>query len=94
MHHRIRLEGTQSRFDRLVIADVGLQEPVSRVMLHRIQRLQVGGIGETVDVEHRDAQVLDEVAAQSRPDETGAARYEDPHDASPALWGAAAPASS
>ena len=75
MDHMVGREGLERLGDRAPVADVGLGEAVVRRIVDRRQRLQVAGIGQRVEIEHRGA-LADQVAAHRRADEPRAAGHE------------------
>ena len=74
MHHLVGSEGLERLGDGAPVANVDLGEAVVGRVADRRQGLQVSGIGQRVDVEHRDA-IADQAPAQSRADEPCAAGH-------------------
>ncbi|MNE67255.1 hypothetical protein D3C80_1628530 [compost metagenome] len=68
VHDRVRLELGQGPTDRYAVADIGLQELVTRVVRNAGQRLEVAGVGQLVEVEHLVPGVVEQVANQRRAD--------------------------
>ena len=71
MHDGVRLEFQQRLAHPLTVGDIGLQEPITITGFHFGERLEVAGVGQLVQVEDAVLGVLNEVADQSRADESG-----------------------
>ncbi len=56
----IGLEPAQQFGDRGAIADIGAPEAVPRIVLDRLQRAEIRGIGQLVDVDHLGADLADQ----------------------------------
>ena len=54
-------------------------EAIARVARDRIERGQRGRVGQLVEIDDLVAEIADQVAADRRADEAGAAGDEDPH---------------
>ena len=74
MDHMVGREGLERFRNRPPVADVDLGEAVVRRIADRGQRLQIAGIGQRVEVEHRGA-LGDQAPADGRADESRAAGH-------------------
>ena len=80
MHDGIRLEFQQRFTDTFAIGDIGLKELIAVAAVDFGQRLEIAGVGQLVQIEDAVPGVLDQMADQSRADESGSAGYENAHD--------------
>jgi hypothetical protein len=79
VHHGLRLEIRESGLHGDSIADIGLQEPVTRRLIKITERCRIPGVGELVDVENlmtAGHQKTDEIGT----DEAGTASDENFHE--------------
>ena len=75
VHDRIGLVLAEQRRHRFAVADVGLLESVARILCDRLQRLEVAGVGELVDVDDRMLGRSQGTPDDGRADEAGAAGH-------------------
>ena len=80
VHDGIRLEFQQRFTDTFAIGDIGLKELIAVAAVDFCQRLEIAGVGQLVQIEDAVPGVLDQMADQSRADESGSAGYENAHD--------------
>jgi len=80
VHDGIRLEFQQRFTDTFAIGDIGLKELIAVAAVDFGQRLEIAGVGQLVQIEDAVPGVLDQMADQSRADESGSAGYENAHD--------------
>jgi hypothetical protein len=59
------------------VADVGVLEHVARMIESAGQRLQIRGVAQRIDVDHRRLGFVDELTNQCGADEAGAARDQE-----------------
>ena len=74
MDHMVGSEGLERLGHGAPVADVDLGEAIVRRIVDRRQRLQIAGIGQRVEVEHRGA-LADQAPAHCRADESRAASH-------------------
>ncbi len=67
------------RSTAVAVADIGTLEAIARVAGDRVERGEAGGVGELVEVDDLVSELADEIAADRRTDEAGAAGDQDPH---------------
>ncbi|MNE16219.1 hypothetical protein D3C80_1091580 [compost metagenome] len=79
VHDRPRLKAFEHGADGCRVGDIGLDEFVSGVVGDALQRFEVAGVGQLVEVEHFVFGVVDQVADQRRANEAGAACDEYAH---------------
>ena len=75
MDHLVRMKSRERLGHGAPIANVDLGEAVVRRVADRRQGLQISGVGERVDIEHRGA-LGDQMPAHGRADESGPAGHE------------------
>jgi hypothetical protein len=81
MHHRVGLVPAEDRRHGALVADVRLDEAVARRTGDRVQRSEIGRVGQLVDVDNFVVVLQDEMAAYRRSDEPGAPGHEYLHAA-------------
>jgi hypothetical protein len=86
MQHAFGGEFLEKFVQYLPITNVGSYEPLGRPHAERTQRIEIGGVGQLVDVENIPAFVHHEVTTDGRADEADAARDEDTHQSVPRKW--------
>jgi hypothetical protein len=64
------------------VADVALDEAIATVGGDGLERRQIGGIGQRIEIDHAVCRVADQVAAHGRADEARAAGDEKIHGSS------------
>ena len=64
VHDRLRLETRNDRADRCLIDDIGLHEFVAGIGGNALQRFQVTGVGQLVEVEHFMPGIFDQMTDQ------------------------------
>ena len=74
MDDMVRSKGLERLGDRSPVANVDLGEAIVRRVVDRRQRLQIAGIGERVEIEHRGA-VGHQAPAHGRADKSRAAGH-------------------
>ena len=79
MHHRIGGMLGEHRIHGVAVADVGADEGVARAVGDGLERAQVGGVGELVDVDDVRVRLAHEIAADRRADEAGSPCDDDFH---------------
>ena len=84
VHHRARAMLGEELLEQRGIADVAVDENVSRFPGHGLEARKVAGIGELVEVHHGFAAGADPVEDEVRADEARAAGHEDGHARAPA----------
>src|SRR5262245_5669294 len=72
----VRIEDLESTFERETVADVSLNEAVPLVTRDGIERAQVAGVGQLVEVQHAMIARLDQVSDERRADEPSPARHQ------------------
>jgi hypothetical protein len=77
MHHRIRLMFMEDTRYFRGIADIDLLETITGIVRHRGQGLQIPRVGQLVYIDDTASGIVDELAYDSRADESGAAGDED-----------------
>jgi hypothetical protein len=80
MQHRARLVFVEESSHCVVIADIDPLEDVGRGARHWLERVEVAGVGQLVDVDHTRVAAPDEHANHGGTDETGAAGDEECHE--------------
>ncbi len=83
MHHGLGLERGEGPVHGRTIGDIGLEEVIALGAAHGRERLEIGRVGQLIDVQDLDADTADEVAHEGRSDEAGPAGNDDAHDATP-----------
>jgi hypothetical protein len=86
VHHRIGGMLCKHLFHTAAVADVGLNESIARPLADGFERVQVGGIGQLVDVDNLRVGFAHQMAANGRSNETGSARYKDLSHAAPRFY--------
>jgi len=79
MQHRIRLERTQQPGHDGAVANIAALKTVSRVLLDGLQRFEIGGVGQLVEVQHLGADLADQKPAHRRADKPGPAGNQNFH---------------
>src|SRR5262245_63774489 len=79
MHNGIRRVPDEHRIHGVAIADVGADEGVAGAVGDGLERAQVGGVGELVDVDDVRVGLAHEVAAYRRADEARSPCDDDLH---------------
>ena len=77
MHHRVGRVPLEDVVHRRAVADVGADEAVARAARNRLERAEIGGVGQLVDVDDRAVGLPHEIAADRRADEPRAPRDDD-----------------
>ena len=77
VHNRTGLVLRQQARDQRTVADVATHEEVAGIAFERLERLQIAGIGELVEVSHRLAGRRDPVEHEIAADETCTASYQN-----------------
>jgi hypothetical protein len=75
MHYRIGLVLTEYTIQCLAVTDVDVLESISRILIDRLQGLQVARISELVDVDDRVSGAGNNVTNDRRADKASAACY-------------------
>ena len=73
MQYCVGLEGAQQPGHGGAVADIALMKAVARIVLNRLQRIEVGGIGQLVEVQHLGADLADQEPTYRRADKPGPA---------------------
>ena len=77
MHHGAGLFIGKDALERHLVTNVELPELVSRVIGDGGQRVEIGRIGQLIDIHHRKIGLGDEIAAHRRTDEACSAADDD-----------------
>ena len=83
MDDGIGTEAIKRRIHGGPIANVSVLKMITGGVVKWLERIQIGRIGELVDVENAGSDFSDEKTADSRPDETRPARNNNPHYPAP-----------
>lgn len=75
MHDGVWLVLAEHAVELGAVADVDAFEGVARVVSDRLQRLEVAGVGQLVDVDHRVCGAGNDVTHDGRTDEAGTTCY-------------------
>jgi hypothetical protein len=73
MQHRVRLERAQQPGHGGAVADIAAMKAIARVVLDRLQRIEIGGIGQLVEIQHLGAGLADQQPTHRRADKPGPA---------------------
>ena len=79
VHHGIGRVLGEHRVHGGAVADVGADEGVARAVGDRLERAQIGGVGQLVDIDDVRVRLAHEMAADRRADEAGSPCDDDLH---------------
>src|SRR6478672_6833501 len=79
VQHRVGFERAQHFVQQRAVANITALKPVTGMVLDRLQRGEVGGIGKLVEVENCLVEFANQEPAHRRPDKPGAAGHQNFH---------------
>ena len=73
MHHGRRLVSLEHRVDRRALGDVAFDENVGRIAPHRLERIEVAGVSQLIEVDDPRRLLGNALPHETTADESGAA---------------------